>query len=152
MSYRTYINEKQVFGNNEYYPEWIEYIESKGIVVGQEGDYEGELDDFMEALDVIESIVIRLETERRENKKNGEEFFTQSLFDLSNIYDDVANYSTESLLDKELLYLENGYMFMPYAFLKACENIIEDKGYSFKGKHTRIFKLKDNCKIKIHAC
>ena len=35
MSYRTYINGNQVFGNNEYYPEWIEYIESKGIVINQ---------------------------------------------------------------------------------------------------------------------
>lgn len=69
-----------MFGNDEYYPEWIEYIESKGIVIGQEGDYEGELDDFMEALDVIESIVIRLETERRENKKNGEKFFYSKYF------------------------------------------------------------------------
>lgn len=151
MSYRTYINGKQVFGNGEYYPEWIEYIKSKGIVIGQEGNYEGELDDFMEALDVVESIVIRLETERRENKKNGEKFFTQSIFDLGNIYDDVANSKTNSLLDEELLYMKNGYMFMPYAFLKACENIIEDKGYSFEGKHINIFKLKDGCKIKVSA-
>lgn len=25
MAYRTYINDVQVFGNNEDYPEWIEY-------------------------------------------------------------------------------------------------------------------------------
>ena len=75
MSYRTYINNTQVFGNGESYPEWIKYVESKGITVGEEGDYEGELDDFMEALDVIESIVMRLESERRERKKKGEKFF-----------------------------------------------------------------------------
>ena len=81
MSYRTYINNTQVFGNSECYPEWIKYVESKGITVGEEGDYEGELDDFMEALDVVESIVMRLESERRERKKNGEKFFCQSIFD-----------------------------------------------------------------------
>lgn len=59
MSYRTYINNTQVFGNTECYPEWIKYVESKGITVGEEGNYKGELDDFMEALDVVESILHR---------------------------------------------------------------------------------------------
>lgn len=117
MAYRTYINDVQVFGNNEYYPEWIEYMENKGIKISEDGVYHGEIDDFMEALDVIESIVMRLETERRMRKQNGAEFFSQSIFDLGNIYDDVKEHPTEeSLLDKELYYLENGYMFMPYAF------------------------------------
>lgn len=152
MAYRTYINNTQVFGNNEYYPEWIEYIKSKGIAIGVDGDYDGELDDFMDALDVIESIVMRLEAERREKKKNGEWYCSQSIFDLGNIYDDVLENSTElSLLDEEVRYLEEGYMFMPYAFLKACEDIIEYKGYSFKGKHLRIYHLKSNCKIKVSA-
>lgn len=152
MSYRTYINQTQVFGNNEYYPEWIEYIESKGIVVNEDGCYECELDDFMEALDVIENIVIRIEKERRENKAKGEKFFSASIFDLGNIYNDVINNpDSESLLDKEMHYLQNGYMFMPYAFYKACEDIIEFTGYSFKTKHNKIYKLKDGCKIQISA-
>ena len=152
MAYRTYINDVQVFGNNEDYPEWIEYMENKGIKISEDGVYHGEIDDFMEALDVIESIVMRLETERRMRKQNGAEFFSHSIFDLGNIYDDVKEHPTEeSLLDKELYYLENGYMFMPYAFFKACENIIEYKGISLKGKHTKVFKLKDNCKIKVSA-
>ena len=37
------------------------------------------------------------------------------------------------------------------AILKEGENIIEDKGYSFEGKHINIFKLKDGCKIKVSA-
>lgn len=146
MAYRTYINGTQVFGNNECYPEWVKYIESKGITVGEDGDYEGEIDNFMEALDVVKSIVMRLELERRERKKNGEKFFSQSIFDLGSIYDEVAEDPEEgSLLDKEFHYLENGYMFMPYAFYKACEDILEYKGHSLKGKHTKIFKLKEVC-------
>ena len=90
MSYRTYINNTQVFGNTECYPEWIKYVESKGITVGEEGNYEGELDDFMEALDVVESIVMRLESERRERKKKGEKFCSQSIFDLRDIYNEVV--------------------------------------------------------------
>lgn len=98
MSYRTYINNTQVFGNNERYPEWIKYVESKGITVGEEGDYEGELDDFMEALDVVESIVMRLESERRERKKKGEKFFNQSIFDLGDIYNEVVEDPEEESL------------------------------------------------------
>ena len=152
MSCRTYINNTQVFGNNECYPEWIKYVESKGITVGEEGDYEGEIDDFMEALDVVELIVIRLESERRERKKKGEKFCSQSIFDLGDIYDEVVeNPEEESLLDKEFHFLKCGYMFMPYAFYKACEDILEDKGQSCKGRHTKIFKLKEGCKIKVSA-
>ena len=152
MSYRTYINNTQVFGNNEWYPEWIKYVESKGITVGEDGEYEGELDDFMEALDVIESIVMRLESERRERKKKGEKFFNQSIFDLGDIYNEVVeDPEEESLLNKEFHYLKKGYMFMPYTFFKACEDILEYKGHSWRGKHKKIFKLKEGCKIKVSA-
>lgn len=152
MSYRTYVNDTQIFGNNESYPEWINYIKSKGIEVGEDNNYTGELDDFMEALDVIESIVMRLETERRENKKNGLSFHSESIFDLGEIYNAVsAGPDDENLLDKEIEYVKNAYMFMPYAFLKACENIVEYTGLSFEGKHTRMYKLKDGCKIKVTA-
>ena len=40
MSYRTYVNDVQVFGNNEYYPEWIEFIKTQGIDVNENGNYE----------------------------------------------------------------------------------------------------------------
>lgn len=152
MSYRTYINDKQIFGNNESYPEWMDYIKSKGIKIDEEGAYTGELDDFMEALDVIESIVMRLEAGRRENKKNGAPFFSKSIFDLSEIYDSVVtDPETDSLLDYELDYLKNAYMFMPYAFLRACEDIIKYAGLSFEGRHQRVYKLKEGCKIKVSA-
>ena len=117
MSYRTYVNDTQIFGNNECYPEWINYIKSKGIEVGENDSYTGELDDFMEALDVVKSIVMRLEAERRENKKSGLSFHTKSIFDLGEIYDAVAACpDDESLMDKEIEYIKNAYMFMPYAF------------------------------------
>lgn len=151
MSYKTYVNGIQIFGNNECYGKWMDYIRSKGIEVGLDGDYKGELDDFMEALDVIEDIVIEIEKERRENKAKGERFFSTSIFDLGSIYDDVTNYGDESILDKELRYLECGYMFMPYAFYEACEDIIEFKGYNFEGRHNRVYKLKEGCKIQISA-
>ena len=145
MSYKTYVNDTQIFGNNESYPEWIAYIKSKGIEVGENDSYTGELDNFMEALDVIESIVMKLEKERRA-------FHLKSIFDLGEIYNAVAaGQNDESLLDKEIEYVDNAYMFLPYAFLKACENVIEYTGLSFEGKHMRTYKLKDGCKIKVTA-
>lgn len=38
-------NGKQIFGNNEWYDEWGEYLISKGIKISDEGLYKGELDD-----------------------------------------------------------------------------------------------------------
>lgn len=152
MSYKTYVNDTQIFGNNESYPEWINYIKSKGIEVGEGDNYTGELDNFMEALDVVESIVMKLEAQRRENKKNGLSFHIKSIFDLGEIYDAVAtNQDYESLLDEEIEYVNNAYMFMPYAFLRACEDIVEYTGISIEGRHTRMYKLKDGCKIKVTA-
>lgn len=37
MSYRTYVNDVQVFGNDEYYSELIEFIKAQGIDVNEEG-------------------------------------------------------------------------------------------------------------------
>ena len=39
MSYRTTVNGMQIFGNNETYPEWDEFIRSQGIAIGEDGDY-----------------------------------------------------------------------------------------------------------------
>ena len=33
MSYRTYIEDKQIFGNNECYKDWIVFIKYKNIEV-----------------------------------------------------------------------------------------------------------------------
>ena len=46
-------------------------------------------------------------------------------------------------IQKQTVYLMKNFFI--------CENIIEDKGYSFEGKHINIFKLKDGCKIKVSA-
>ena len=72
MSYKTRVNGKQLFGNNEWYDEWGKYLISKGIDIDDEGLYEGELDDFMEALEVIEKITMNIEAERRERERQEE--------------------------------------------------------------------------------
>lgn len=154
MSYRTKVNGKQIFGNNEYYEEWGEYLQSKGIEINEEGCYKGELDNFMEALEVIEKITMNIEAKRRERKKAGEKFYSQSIFDNRNIYDSLTNNSKpcyESLFDKELAIIKNGCMFLPIQFFKACENIIEYTGIDIEGERTYTYMLKKDCKIQVSA-
>lgn len=123
MSYRTKINGKQLFGNNEWYEEWGEYLISKGIEIDDEGLYEGELDNFMEALEVIEKITMNIEAERRERKKAGKNFFNQSIFDNGDIYDSLVNDDEhyESLFDKEMRLLNMGICFFLYSSLKRVK-------------------------------
>lgn len=153
MSYRTKINGKQLFGNNEWYEEWGEYLISKGIEIDDEGLYEGELDNFMEALEVIEKITMNIEAERRERKKAGKNFFNQSIFDNGDIYDSLVNDDEhyESLFNKEIEIIKHGYMFLPIQFFKACEDMLEYAGIDLKGNRTYTYKLKDGCKIKVTA-
>ena len=66
MSYRTYIEDTQVFGNHEHYPEWIEFIKSQGITVSDDGEYDGYITDIMGMISVAEKIVMNMERGRRE--------------------------------------------------------------------------------------
>ena len=79
-------------------------------------------------------------------------FGIKSIFDLRHIYDDVVNDNETSFLDKEFHYLECGYMFMPYAFFKACENKLERAGHKFKSKHFYNFKIKEGETIWYGPC
>ena len=153
MSYKTRVNGKQLFGNNEWYDEWGKYLISKGIDIDDEGLYEGELDDFMEALEVIEKITMNIEAKRRERKEAGGKFFSQSIFDNGDIYDSLVNDDEhyESLFDKEVEIIKNGLRRWPILFFKACEDMLEYTGIDLKGNRTYTYKLKDGCKIKVTA-
>ena len=173
MSYRTYVEGTQVFGNNEYYPEWIEFIKEQGIEVSDECIYEGEIKDFMKALQVIENIVLRLEKEKRERneklKKEMEEknfseeekafartkiYGIKSIFDWKNTFDKVTNNNDKyglSLLDELISIIDESYAFLPYQFLKACEGKIErDRSFSTE-QHFNCYKIKENESIYVRA-
>ena len=164
MSYRTSVNEVQIFGNNEYYPEWIEFIKSQGIEVNDDGCYDGEITDVMGALKTIEKIVMQLEKEHREEKvdkwednyitsESGELY--KSLFNFSYIYDKVvdsegkrySNYLTDLLIEIK----NNSYVFMPLAFLQACGENIKKGHISRTDGRLYTYSLVDGKKIKVHA-
>lgn len=161
MSYRTRINGVQIFGNNEYYPEWIEFIQSQGIKINEEGSYEGEITDFMSALITVEKITLRLNAARKKRndylrEKGLDKFPLRELFDFSNIPDEITNQDKEdkyncSLSDRLFEIIRNGYAFMPYALYLACKNKLEpDKPFTVDG-HFHCFKVKEGQTIKVSA-
>lgn len=176
MSYRTYVNGTQLFENNESYPEWDKYIKSQGIEIGPEGEYEGEITDFMPMLEVTERIVMRLERERREKydrviksiAKNPEVTLdkalesariitgTNSLFNLQAIPEELERQKADdrfqtSLFDELWESVMNGYAFMPYTLFKICEKDLQPTKNFDKDGHFRCYRLKPGHTIKVHA-
>lgn len=153
MSYRTYINGKQLFGNNEYYPEWMAFIKSKGAVVDEEGCYAIDITDFMGALQTIETIVLRLVDEREERRKlynkDGRTPFL-SLFDLSEIVDDMKAEDT-SLFDSICSAIEHSYALLPYHLYRLCQDVLEPDTVFSTDKHYYCFKVKEGEVLHIEA-
>ena len=175
MSYRTYINDVQIFGNNEYYEKWINFIKSQNIHVDDEGCYNGENTDFMGALSVIEEIVLDMEQFRIENRKKLEKemdekkltpdernimyntaYGVKSLFDLKYIYDNYLKQDNGykynmSLFDYIDDTIQTGYLFMPYLFFNSCKDKIESTKHFSTPNHFLCYKIKDGEHIYVHA-
>lgn len=160
MSYRTCINDVQVFGNGEYYPEWIDFIKSQGIEIDEDGDYEGYITDFMGAVNTIEQIILRLNKEREAKKqllgnsigKNQ----IESLFDFTNKIKRIESQALDeteglSIFDELFDIIEMTYAFMPYVFYQACESDLEPINAYSTPNHFRCFKLKKGAKIHVKA-
>lgn len=156
MSYRTYVNEHQIFGNNEYYQEWFDFIESQGIVVSDEFTYDGYITDVMGAIKAIEQIILRKAKESEETiiGRNGKTFKHCKLFDFSNEYEKIImdredKYGME--LTDHIMFIEDiAYMFMSVAFIKACKDLIE-RVPKPKGKRLYNYKVKDGKQVHVHA-
>lgn len=167
MSYRTYVNDCQIFGNNACYDEWIEFVKTQGVDVDSDYCYEGTIKDVMGALMTIENIVIKLECERRaritklgiDPAANSVRQFT-SLFNLTQGFDDFLRqdklHSDDdeigySLTDKMLDIREESLVFLPTQFIDACADVIErDEPFSTP-KHFNCYKLKEGCEIRVEA-
>jgi len=151
MGYRTYVNEVQIFGTNESYPEWLDFIRSQGIVVDEDGAYDGVITDFMAALSVMESITQRIEENYRKNVNIG------SVFDLREDYAYLrkqAAYDPNdedkfkiSLFDLNVNSVMQGYAFFPFALYFACaDKLIEEEHWSYPN-HMHCFKLKKPIRV-----
>lgn len=159
MSYRTYINGKQVFGNNEYYPEWIDFIKSQGIEVSEDGDYDGYVVDVMGAIETIEKIILRLAKEYEGEERLdrlGDKVVYNEMFDFSSTYRNILQDQKDKyglpLTDHMMKLKEYGYVFMSVAFIEACGGLIEidrEKSSVFNRLYT--YKLKKGKVLPVRA-
>lgn len=175
MSYRTYVNGVQLFGNNDCYPEWIEFIKSQGIEVNERCGYFGEVKDFMAMLQVVEQITLRIEKDRRlmkkelmkalktlpeENRKEAYAKFApqvKSIFDLTSIPNELENDKKNdkfvtSLFDELTEYIRSGYAFLPYQLYLACKDKLEQADVFSTDGHFECYRLKDGETIHVRAC
>lgn len=144
MSYRTRVNGHQIFGNNECYSEWLTFIKSQGIEINEEGNYEGEITDFMAALEAIEKITMQLHHDR------------EGLFDFTWVPENVdkedpSDKYRSSLFDEEIDMVRHSYALLPYQFFLACQDILE-RGDMYKiPGHAVCYKLKAGKTLHVYA-
>ncbi len=157
MSYRTRINDTQIFGNNEFYQEWADFLSSKGIEVNEEGLYDGYIDDLQGMFDVIDRITRKLINDRHEEVLKGEKDWQGNPYrELTDLSKSMWLTNNTPLLMYNMQMIEHAYCFLPYQVFKAVEDIIEksDKPYvSEDGKEWYFcsYKLKAGKKIHVYA-
>ncbi len=155
MSYRTTIEGIQLFGNNESYTQWIDFIKSQGIEVDADGCYEGYITDFMGALVATEQIVMMLHKQREElRSRHGDKMGRiplRSLFDLSHIVDQVNSDPETSLLDELIEATNQSYAFLPYTLLNACEGKLENANLFSTPGHMYCYKVKEGERLHVRA-
>ena len=155
MSYRTTIEGVQIFGNNDCYQTWIDFIKSQGIVVDADNGYEGEITDFMGAVMAIEEIVMSLAKKRNELRTmHGDHMgrvALKHLFDFSHVAESVEKCEDSYLFDELFDVIDTSYMFIPYVFFQACEEKLERMDAYSIGERYNCYKLKEGMTIHVRA-
>lgn len=138
MSYRTSVNGIQIFGNNDYFDPWIDFIKSQGIEVDSEYNYHGYIThDIDEALKIIERIG-----------------WMTTKDDDTTLADMLKRYITENdegLYTAVCRLFETSYTFDAYNFVKACGDAVNiimrpnENGYVFG------IELKEGAKVEVEA-
>ena len=155
MSYRTRINDTQVFGNNEYYKEWIDFLKSEGIEIDEEGCYDGYITNLQGMFNVIDKITRRLIDERHQEVIKGEKWLDgKPLHELTDLSGSMWLDDRTPLLMFNMRMIEEAYCFLPYQVFKAVEDIIEKSETTYtdyKEWFCCSYKLKDGERIHVHA-
>ncbi len=155
MSYRTNVNGTQIFGNNEWYQEWDDFIESEGIEIDEDGLYDGYIENLQGMFDVIEKITRRLIDERHEQVVAGELTWKGEPYkELTDLSESMWLDDETSILEFNIHMIENAYCFLPYQLFKAVEDIIEQCAHDEPGAVVlgyRCYRLKDSEKIHVDA-
>lgn len=174
MSYRVTVNDVQLFGDNEHYAEWDEYIESLGIKIGPDGQYEGEITDFHACMRVLEQIVKNIVSRRRAeyapHKARVEKLLAEdpahkgalelkarygaSIWDFS-CYQRWIDQDIQSVFDVCWELATRAYAFLPFTFWMACRDILEPVDPFDAGpeniQRVRIFQFKPGMSARVKA-
>lgn len=156
MSYRMKVNGTQIFGNNESYQEWDDFLKSKGVEIDEDGCYDAYIDDLQGMFNVIDTITRRLIKERHEQVVKGEKGF------MGRPYTELTDLSNSPWLDDEtpllrynMQMINYAYCFLPYQVFKSVEDIIEESEERYLNGNIDwgfcSYKLKDGAKIHVHA-
>ena len=155
MAYRTYINDVQIFGNNEYYDIWLDYIKSKGIEVNDDGCYEGELYDVMELFEVIDKLTKQLIEDRHQQVLKNETYLGNPVKELTDLSQSLWLDSSTPILMFNKQVIQNAYCFIPYQAYLALQDMIENESKPYESNGVLwlncTYRLKNGCKIKVWA-
>ena len=133
MSYRTKVNGVQIFGNNEYYKEWTDFLKSKGIEIDEDGCYDGEIDDIMGMFEVIDKITkMIIEKRHKEVEKGLKDFKNEPLREMTDLSKSMwlDNKTPILMFNREMI--ENAYCFLPYQVYLAVQDKIEKTDECFR--------------------
>lgn len=157
MSYRTYINHTQIFGNNESYPEWIDFLKSKGIEIDEDGIYDAYIDDLQGMFNVIDTITRKLINDRHEQVIKGEVNWDGKLYtELTDLSESMWLSDNTPLLMYNMQMINHAYCFLPYQAYRAVEDIIERSDTPYISEDGRewyccTYKLKPGMMIHVEA-
>ncbi len=156
MSYRTNVNGYQIFGNNEYYTEWADFLKSEGIEINEEGClYDGYIDNLKGMFDTIDIIAKKLIDNRHKKVVAGEkDYYGKPYKELTDLTDSMWLDGKTSILEFNIHMVENAYCFLPYQLFKAIDDIIERCEHDNPGAVKlgyRCYRLKDDKRIHVDA-
>ena len=155
MSYRTRINGTQIFGNNESYPEWFDFLKSKGVEIDEECIYDAYIDDIQGLFEVIDKITKRLIDERHEQIVKGEKNWNDKPYhELTDLSESIYLNDETPILMYNMRMIKDAYCFLPYQVFMAVEDIIEEADKPYIGEkewYCCSYKLKDGEKIHVYA-
>ena len=149
MGYRTYVEGTQIFGNNECYKKWINFIVKEGIKVDEDECYDGYISDIQGAVEVIEEIILDMAKQRNDMKLS-------NIFDFTYIYNEEVEARNNNDYSMDLTYrlkyiMDNGYIFMSNNFIEACGDKVRSYlDFKDSRERTEYYKLTNN-DIKIHV-
>lgn len=159
MSYRTVIEGVQIFGNNECYADWIDFVKSNGITVDKDDCYEGDITNVEGLFKVIDKITKKIIADQHERVVRKEKTLTykgdiQPCREMTDFSNSMWLSDNTPLLMFNKMIIKQSYAFFPYVVFQAVKSkIVPCEPYKDDTVewYCCSFKIKDGEKIHIRA-